>query len=136
MEPMHTVAILKTESGLQFILDPTAAQYGWSENIAPRDIYTQHRIDHDFGTSKCDPPDRSPRHTKLDPRPKGKYRRLKWESACVAEHIVRLVRDYLEPSGGLSGVVQLPQAQFDGQLRVLKAFLSLCMEDYEKSFSL
>lgn len=40
----HSVFRLSLPSGLTFAFDPTGAQNGWQENLAPWDAYEQHRI--------------------------------------------------------------------------------------------
>lgn len=40
----HLVFRLSLPSGLTFAFDPTGAQNGWQENLAPWDAYEQHRI--------------------------------------------------------------------------------------------
>ncbi|KAK7748421.1 hypothetical protein SLS62_008577 [Diatrype stigma] len=41
----HEILRLTLPSGRQFALDPSAAQYGWHENLAPWEQYHQHRVD-------------------------------------------------------------------------------------------
>lgn len=40
----HSVFRLTLPSGLKFAFDPTGAQNGWEENLAPWDAYEQHRV--------------------------------------------------------------------------------------------
>lgn len=119
----HTVAVLTTASGQEFVFDPTAAQYGWKENIAPREIYTQCRVDYEFGTNPCNPPDPQRLPTKATERPRIKSKSDKWAMTCVAEKIVEVVREHLIQNGGLDGVLQLPRAQFEQQCQALQQVL-------------
>lgn len=119
----HTVAVLTTPSGLEFILDPTAAQYGWRENIAPREIYTRCRVDYEYPTKPCYRPDPQRLPTKATTRPEAKRDSDLWAMACVAEQIVERVREHLTEIGGLDGVLQLPRAQFEEQCQALQQAL-------------
>lgn len=126
----HTVALLTTFSGQQFILDPTAAQYGWTDNFAPQEIYTRCRIDREFDSSPCDQPDERP-PTKLTLKPETRDEGEEWESRCVAEEIVELVElvgEHLNESGGLESVVQFPQAKFEEYCQTLKVVLESGMD--------
>lgn len=123
----HTVALLTTFSGQGFILDPTAAQYGWRETFAPQEIYTRCRIDREFDPSPCDQPDERP-PTRLTLKPEARDEGEEWESRCVAEQIVELVGEHLNESGGLESVIQLPQAEFDENCQTLKAVLESGMD--------
>ncbi|KAK3942826.1 hypothetical protein QBC46DRAFT_339077 [Diplogelasinospora grovesii] len=40
----HEISLLTLPSGTQVVFDPSAAQYGWREHVAPWDAYQHHRI--------------------------------------------------------------------------------------------
>ncbi|KAI1500964.1 hypothetical protein F5X99DRAFT_409590 [Biscogniauxia marginata] len=40
----HDIAILESYPGARIIFDPTGAQYGWGDIIAPYDLYKEHRV--------------------------------------------------------------------------------------------
>lgn len=123
MSPRHTVAVLRTNSGLQFILDPTAAQYGWKENIAPREIYTRYRINRELINTVCLAPSSPGPRTEHTLRPKDESELVNWKHKCVAEDTVDLAEDHFSANGGLQGVLQLPQDQFEEQCLALRETL-------------
>lgn len=131
MDPAHTVAALRTKSGLQFILDPTAAQYGWKENIAPRDTYARCRIDYALRTTVCLVPDSPLPRTEHTPRPEDESELANWTRKCIAEDVLALADDHFSLNGGLFGILQLPQAQFEEQCRTLTETLKSGMHDQE-----
>ncbi|KAK0744650.1 hypothetical protein B0T21DRAFT_407732 [Apiosordaria backusii] len=53
----HCVVLVELDCGLQFILDPTASQYGWSETILPFDIFRKYRMTREL--HEPDPPDKT-----------------------------------------------------------------------------
>lgn len=136
MSPSHTVAIIRTESGLQFILDPTAAQYGWRENIAPREIYARCRIDRELDTTACLAPTSPGPRTEYTPRPKDASELLIWEYKCVAEATVDFAKDHFSGKFDLEATLQLPQSEFEEQCLALKETLKSGMgvRDKYKAF--
>lgn len=131
MEPAHTVAALRTNSGLEFILDPTASQYGWKENIALRDTYARCRIDYELDTTACLAPVSPLPRTEHTPRPEDESELANWTRKCVAEDIMSLVEDHFSMNGDLLGVLQLPQAQFEEQCLTLRETLRSGMHDQD-----
>lgn len=123
MSPMHTVAILSTNSGLQLILDPTAAQYGWKEKIAPREMYARCRIDRERNTTVCLAPSSSAPRTEHTLRPEEKSELDIWQQKCVAEDTVDLAKDHFSANGGLQDTLKLPQYQFEEQCLALRETL-------------
>lgn len=120
MSPLHTVAILSTNSGLQFILDPTAAQYGWRENIAPREIYARCRIDHERDTTVCSAPSSPCPRTEQTLVPEDESELENWEDKRVAEDTIDLAKYHFSANGGLQHTLQLPQYQFEEQCLALR----------------
>jgi hypothetical protein len=141
MDASHEVTILTARSsGRQFVLDPTAAQYGWRENMAPRELYTAHRVDFVAEILTCDPlPGGQPLSnpagllTSLAETCQDARYRYDLREASVALHIIKVLLPFVRDIGGLDKVVQLPQAEFNKQLSSLRVFMSRFMGEYRKS---
>ncbi|POS72381.1 2-methylcitrate dehydratase [Diaporthe helianthi] len=133
MLPYHTVAVVTTQSGLKFVLDPTAAQYGWRETIAPLDIYTRCRVDRKHRSEHLVPLDPNRLPTVRTPRPDKENReaRSSWKRRCTAEYIVDQVKGHI-PNRDLGALIELPQGQFDKYCQLLDEYLSSTMGMYSK----
>lgn len=113
MSPRHTVSQLTTASGLKFAFDPTAAQFGWKENLAPWDIYEQRRID-----------------LKIPVTPGELYQVNENDSrdSCASKEMrdmtVRLLRD-----GGFSDILSLSKTKFVDCLQSLERKLAESVAD-------
>ncbi|KAI3399141.1 hypothetical protein diail_7720 [Diaporthe ilicicola] len=116
--PLHTVSLLTTRSGLEFAFDPTAAQFGWQENLAPWWLYRRRRVDLLVNLS---------RPITLVPRPsksgKVHYRNFTW----AAEEIVDIAKACL-PNGRVGGgVLDFSEEDFEAQRVALKQALKVWM---------
>ncbi|KAK7696796.1 hypothetical protein SLS64_014198 [Diaporthe eres] len=133
--PMHTVAILRTKSGLQFVLDPTAAQYGWKENISPQETYARCRIHREIKTTVCLAPRSPGPRTEHTLRPEDESELAHWTRKWVAEDVVDLVKDYFSATASLQDTLQLPQDQFEEQCLQLKEALKsgMCALDHYRA---
>lgn len=120
MSAMHTVALLTTRSRRQFILDPTAAQFGWKEYLVPRQTYRRCRIDLYCYTEECKVQDRPGTPIEHTPRPEDQAGREYWTAQVVAEELREITEACLLEKGGLDDVLELPQAQFDKLCSKLK----------------
>lgn len=111
MSALHTVAQLTTRSGRNFILDPTATQFGWKENLVPWETYAPYRIEfYHFPEVKAHDPPRTPTEHTL--RPESEAGRSNWTSKVVAENILEVSEALLVEKGGLDRILQLPQDEF------------------------
>lgn len=122
MSALHTAALLTTRSGRDFVLDPTAAQFGWKEYLAPWETYDPCRIEflQPPEVRKVHEPPRTP--TKHTLRPRSEAGRSNWTSKVVAENILEIAEATFMEKGGLDRVLQLPRVQFE----------ELCSEFKEK----
>lgn len=133
MSALHTVAVLTTSSRREFILDPTAAQFGWNEHLVARDIYTRSRVDLEWHIEQCIFPGRPIMPTEHTPRPTTTAGREYWTSNVVVENLLEIAEANFRKNGGLDGVLQLPQAEFREQRSTLKVSLESEMLDRVKS---
>lgn len=124
--PCHTVAVLTTASGLEFILDSTAAQYGWKETLAPREAYARCRIDYEIKIEPWGPPERH--HRARSPSPDDESYCRYWRASGVVEDTLRVLEDHISAAGGLHGVINLPEDCFEQQCLELKQALKSGME--------
>ncbi|KAK0665415.1 hypothetical protein QBC41DRAFT_306142 [Cercophora samala] len=94
---LHMVMLVELKCGKKYILDPTAAQYGWTETIVPWDIFKQYRMaEHRSSSPPTD--DRTVYY-----RPDKDLRRIKLK---VASEIQR------RWGRGITAVLDLPTEQF------------------------
>lgn len=126
MAPYHTVAVLTTTSGLEFILDSTAAQYGWKETLAAREAYDRCRIDYEIDIEPCDPPESH--HRQRSPSPDDENDCRYWRESGVVEDTLRVVEEHVSAAGGIHGVINLPEDCFKQQCLDLKQALKSGME--------
>lgn len=119
ISPRHTVCRLTTSSGLQFAFDPTAAQFGWQEHLAPWDVYEKQRVDLGAKSWICEPLF-STRWPTIRHRPEDHWRGLDdWKSTCAAEEMKNIV-DRTLSQAGLSGVLALPRVEFERHLEATR----------------
>lgn len=128
MSPRHTVSQLTTASGLKFAFDPTAAQFGWKENLAPWDTYEQRRIEFTVpvetaGALSISSPSKLTNTEALHQITVGD-----WREYCVAQEMtdmtVRLLR-----GRGFSDMLELPEAEFVDRLQALERDLAESVAD-------
>ncbi|KAG8162397.1 hypothetical protein KVR01_008162 [Diaporthe batatas] len=132
MRPLHTVVVLTARSGRQFVLDPSAPQYGWADVFAPLDTYARCRVDFKYSTYGCVPldPDRLP--TKDTPKPQGKTAAGNWRRRRAAEYILGYVRNYI-PNGDLGRLIDGSQEDFDRHCRNLDRQMSILLPLFSKT---
>lgn len=123
MSALHTVAVLTTRSGRQFILDPTAAQFGWKEFLVAWETYAQSRVDLESSRKECSFPHRPRTPTKYTKRPEDTAGRNLWTSRVVVEDVLEITKANFNQNGGLDDILQLPEAQFREQCSKLKESL-------------
>lgn len=113
MSALHTVALLTTRSGRNFILDPTAAQFGWKEYLAPWETYDPCRIEflQLSEVRKVHGRPRTPTEHTL--RPRSEAGRKNWTSKVVAENILEIAEATFMEKGGLDRILQLPRVKFE-----------------------
>lgn len=124
MSALHTVALLTLPSGRQFILDPTGAQFGWKEYLVSRQTYAQYRIDYQYSPyeSTILARTRTPAEDIRIPanEAEGGY----WASKVAALNALEITESLFLEKGGLDSILQLPEAQFQGQLSKFKKELA------------
>lgn len=132
MSTLHTVALLTTQLGHRFILDPTAAQFGWKEQLVAWETYVPSRLDSLHSTEVCgfQRPRTPTEHTR---RPEKRPGRDTWTSKVVAEDVLEIAEANFMKNGGLDGVLKLPEAQFDEQCSKLKESLRSEMVNRDRS---
>lgn len=133
MSALHTVAILTTRSRDEYILDPTAAQFGWKEHLVAGDTHADSRVDYAWSVEKSTFPDRPSTPTEHTRRPEKRPARDLWTSKVVAEDVLEIAEANFMKNGGLDDILQFPQAQFDEQCSKLKAALRSEMLDRDKA---
>lgn len=129
MSALHTVALLTTHNNSErkFVLDPTAAQFGWKEYLVKARLYDRYRI-HLLSRSEVCQPQARPRtpteHTPI--LTEGPYRE-DLVSKFVAEQVLESAKAEVTKKGGLDAILLLPQPQFNEWTRKFKDELALEM---------
>lgn len=107
----HTVGLLTTQSELQFAFDPTAAQFGWHENLAPWEHYRRRRVDTEYSVGVCESLDDLRARTKSTQMPVHPTLQQHWKRKCVAEEIVDIAEDHFARVN-LSDILDAPDSDF------------------------
>lgn len=115
----HTVGLLTTQSELQFAFDPTAAQFGWHENLAPWEHYRRRRVDTEYTVDACEPLRMQRDRTKHTQMPADPALQQHWKCKCVAEEIVGIADD-LFAKVGLRHILDAPDSDFRRYLATFK----------------
>lgn len=131
MTPLHTVAVLTIDSGLRYVLDPSAAQYGWTEILAPLGIYEQCRVDHKDRTETFVPLDPQLPPTRQTQKPiEDPDERSRWRRRCAAEYTLKQVKGFMPDGPG--SVIDRLQDDFDTYCEDLDWYLEVQVGEYSK----
>lgn len=128
MSPHHMVSQLTTASGLKFAFDPTAAQFGWKENLAPWDIYEHRRIDFTVPVETAGSRSVSGPSTLMNTEALHQVTVGDWREYCVAQEMKDMTVRFLG-KGGPSGVLALPESEFVKRLQELERHLAKSVAD-------
>lgn len=115
--PYHTIAVLSTASGLEFAFDPTAAQFGWKEHLAPWALYRERRVDLLYYQEVCRPLDPFRTPTRQKPRRSVGFQ---WKYECAAEGLVENAKACLPDNTLEGGVLDRSEADFEAQRSALR----------------
>ncbi|KAJ0125199.1 uncharacterized protein J7T55_006544 [Diaporthe amygdali] len=125
---LHLAARLTLPSGAQYAFDPSAAQFGWKDCLAPWAEYARCRIHHIENVTVLDPLDGTRVPAKDRVKPSDIIRRFDWAKEYVAEELVSILR---ARKGGLRALLKLS----DGQFETGRKDLADAMEDFVRDFA-
>ncbi|KAK2607513.1 hypothetical protein N8I77_006179 [Diaporthe amygdali] len=125
---LHLAARLTLPSGAQYAFDPSAAQFGWKDCLAPWAEYARCRIHHIENVTVLDPLDGTRVPAKDRVKPSDIIRRFDWAKEYVAEELVSILR---ARKGGLRALLKLS----DGQFETARRDLADAMEDFVRDFA-
>lgn len=97
-------------SGLQYVFDPSAAQFGWKEYLAPWDEYARRRVHLIDMVNVIEPPSDTQRPKGDNANPLGFHPGFYQAKKHVAAELVEVVRSR---KGGLRALLKLSDGQFD-----------------------
>lgn len=124
MSMAHTVARLTTASGHQLAFDPTAAQFGWLEKLAPWERYKRRRIDVEYSSAVFEPLGKLTHLTKHTRMPSDPTLGKDWKDTCVAEEMV-CIADRILARDSLIDILDVPEDDFESCLWVFKTHLEI-----------
>lgn len=126
----HVIVRLTLPSGLQYAFDPTAAQFGWKEYLAPWDEYARRRIHLIDMIGMFKPPS----DTKVPnegyvktPGFQPMFFRAKERAAAEAIKVVRARK------GGLRAILKLSDGQFEEAKKDLSKTMEQSIQEVIKS---
>lgn len=113
----HVIVRLTLPSGLQYSFDPSAAQFGWKEYLAPWDEYARRRIHHIDLASVF----RSESDIQVPRESRAKER--------AAAELIKVVR---ARKGGLRAILKLSDGQFEEAKKDLARTMEQSVQDVIK----
>lgn len=125
----HVIVRLTLPSGLQYAFDPTAAQFGWKEYLAPWDEYARRRIHLIDLAAAFEPPgDTKAPHEDHTKPPEFDPVFFRTKERAAAE-IIKVVR---ARKGGLRAILKLSDGQFEEAKKELAETLEKSVQEVIK----
>ncbi|KAL1877012.1 hypothetical protein Daus18300_002621 [Diaporthe australafricana] len=127
----HSVARLTLPSGSRYVLDPSAAQFGWEESLAPWDEYARRRI-HQIDDIAILQPHGEAQGRIIDPKEVApEFQGYTSAKEHVAAELVKILR---ARKGGIRALLKLSDGQFEKAKRDLVSTMEEFLLGFAKEF--